>query len=49
MYEIGISVIVDNKIGIITQVLPDNEYFVAFNLFGRICREDEMKEWHGAW
>lgn len=39
----------DNKIGVIRQILPDNEYFVIFDKHGMIYHESELKEWHGAW
>lgn len=50
MYNYGDWVITKNgKVGVITQVLPENEYFVSFENYGKIMRVDEIVEWHGAW
>ncbi len=50
-YKYGDSVITkDGYIGIIVEVQTLTEqYFVKFNGGGRMYKEDELKEWHGAW
>lgn len=50
MFKYGDTVITKNgKVGIITQALSDNEYFVSFESYGMTMSENDIKEWYGCW